>query len=89
MVNEDQLDLMITGALVKDYQQLSNAVESIAMCVDKIIELEDHEDILSSVSSIYIHLQSLKFDYEAILNDVNDYLDSVKSVKEESSDDSI
>lgn len=85
MFSDTQKDLMFTGSVVKDYQSIAETLEAVAQTVDSVVVIEDHKDMLSAASGLYLHIKSLQAAVSCMMSDVSAYLDACKESAEEAS----
>lgn len=80
------LDMIITGALIKDYQDIFQLVSSISEDCDNVVASDDHDTTLQHVSNAYLHLKSLTASIELAIADINNYLEALKPDSEDNSE---
>lgn len=73
----NELDLIITGVVVKDFQDVSDVLESIGQSTDLLIRQNEHDEIVSSVSEIYLKLKSLEQSVQDMTKNVDSYIRSL------------
>ena len=73
----NELDLIITGVVVKDFQDVSDVLESIGQSTDLLIRQNEHDEIVSSVSEIYLKLRSLEQSVQDMTKNVDSYIRSL------------
>ena len=81
MMNHTQLDLMITGAAVKNYTDAANILSAIGADIDELIASDDNQPHIEAASKIYLHLNSMKTAVEAFIEDINGYLDAATNTE--------